>query len=163
MAFDAFLKVSAFPGESTDSAHKDEIELLSFSYGMDQPVGSNTSATGSNSATRVNPHDVRITKFVDFASTKLAFFCCSGEHIPTVTITVCRAGGDKQTYLTITLTDAMVSSVNCGGTAGGDSIPTEEVAFSYGSINWAYVKLTKEGKPDGGLNNGWSLRENKTL
>ena len=31
MAFDCFLKLEGIPGESTDSKHKDEIEVLSFS------------------------------------------------------------------------------------------------------------------------------------
>jgi type VI secretion system secreted protein Hcp len=35
-AFDYFLKIDGIPGESTDSKHKDEIDVLSWSWGETQ-------------------------------------------------------------------------------------------------------------------------------
>ena len=161
MAFDAYLKVDGIPGECTDDKHKDWVELLSFNYGMDQPVHSQTSAMGAMSAVRVNVHPVRVTKLIDFSSPKLYVACCSGQHIPNVVIEVCRAGGDKQKYLEIKMNDALVSSVNTGGAARGEDIPTEEVGFNFAKINWTYIKLTKEGKPAGNVAGGWDLAANK--
>ena len=46
MPFDAFLKVDGIDGESQDSKHKSEIELLSYSFGADQPA---TSSVGGGS------------------------------------------------------------------------------------------------------------------
>jgi type VI secretion system secreted protein Hcp len=163
MAFDAFMKISTIPGECTDDKHKDWIELLSFNYGMDQPTHSQTSAMGARSAVRVNVHETRITKLIDFASPKLAGACCTGEHIPEVTIEACRAGGDKQKYLEIKMTNVLVGSVNSGGAAKGEDIPTEEVALNFGTINWTYIKLTNEGKPSGNVSSGWDLVQNKKL
>ncbi len=37
MAVDMFLKIDGIPGESTDSKHKDWIEVLSYSFGASQP------------------------------------------------------------------------------------------------------------------------------
>ena len=37
MAYDSFLKIEGIKGESLDSKHKDEIEVLSFSWGATQP------------------------------------------------------------------------------------------------------------------------------
>ncbi len=36
MASDMFLKIDGIPGESTDKAHANEIEVLSFSWGIQQ-------------------------------------------------------------------------------------------------------------------------------
>ena len=38
MAFDAFIKLDGIAGESTDSKHKGEIEVLSFSWNIKQPI-----------------------------------------------------------------------------------------------------------------------------
>ena len=53
MAFDTFLKISTIPGESTDDKHKDWIEILSFSTGLDQPASGSVSSGGARSAERV--------------------------------------------------------------------------------------------------------------
>ena len=36
MAVDFFLKIDGIPGESTDAKHKDEIDVLSWSWGANQ-------------------------------------------------------------------------------------------------------------------------------
>jgi type VI secretion system secreted protein Hcp len=33
MAVDMFLKIDGIPGESTDASHRDEIDLLSYTWG----------------------------------------------------------------------------------------------------------------------------------
>jgi type VI secretion system secreted protein Hcp len=38
MALDMFCKIDGIDGESTDDAHADWIELLSYSHGVSQPV-----------------------------------------------------------------------------------------------------------------------------
>ena len=49
MAFDAFLKIDGIPGESTDSKHKDWIEVLSYSTGITQPTSGSASTGGGAS------------------------------------------------------------------------------------------------------------------
>ena len=36
MAVDVFLKIKGIPGESADSKHKNEIDVLSYSWGISQ-------------------------------------------------------------------------------------------------------------------------------
>ena len=52
MAFDAFLKIEGIPGESTDDKHKDQIEVLSFSWGVTQTQGAAASAHGGHTGQR---------------------------------------------------------------------------------------------------------------
>ena len=83
--FDCFLKIESIPGESKDSKHKDEIELLSINWGAAQ---SGTSGYGGGAgAGRVTMEDVQVTKRFDKASPKIMLACCNGEHI-----------GDKATW-----------------------------------------------------------------
>ena len=48
MAFDAFLKIEGIEGESTDKTHPGEIEIGSYSWGVEQPgsVGGGGGGTG---------------------------------------------------------------------------------------------------------------------
>jgi len=87
MAFDAFMKINGVVGESTDDQHKEWIELLSFSWGVQQPK-SVVSSAGSLAAERADFGDFSITKVIDKASPKLATACASGEHFSEVKIEV---------------------------------------------------------------------------
>ena len=89
MAVDAFLKLDGIDGESTDSAHQGEIDVLSWSWGA--------SATGSfgmgggGASGKASFADMSIAKLYDKASPndeKLA----DGTHIAEATL-VCPKGG----------------------------------------------------------------------
>jgi type VI secretion system secreted protein Hcp len=161
MPFDAFLKISTIPGESTDDKHKEWIETLSYSWGASQAMGGSASATGAHAGQRVDIQDFSITKRLDKASPKLFQACCAGEHIADVTMELCRAGGDKQKYMMFKFTDVMVSSVRPGGSAGGaDAIPLEEVSFRFSKVQLEYIPIDKTGKPQGAVPAGWDLTKN---
>ncbi|HQJ09058.1 MAG TPA: type VI secretion system tube protein Hcp, partial [Deltaproteobacteria bacterium] len=121
------------------------------------------SSGGSATAERCNHSDFSIVKTLDKASPKLALFCCNGSHINSVTIELCRAGGDKQKYMEYKLSDVIVSSVRPGGSAsGGETLPLEEVSFNYGKIEWTYTEMDKQsGKPKGNVKANWDLKANK--
>ncbi len=163
MAFDAFLKIDGIDGESTDDKHKDWIEVLSFSSGVSQTSTGSSSSGGARSAERCNHQDFSIVHTLDKASPKLALACCKGEHIPEVTVALCRATGDKQKYMEYKMTDVIVSSVRPGGSAqGGESLPLEEVSFNYSKIEWIYTATDhKTGKPAGDVKASWDLTANK--
>jgi len=162
MAFDAFLKIDGIPGESTDSKHKEWIEILSFHHGLSQPIVSEASSHGARSSGRVDIQDARITKAVDKATPKLALACCKGTHVATVAVEFCRAGGEKQKYLEYKLSDVLISSTSTGGTSkGNDALPLEEVSFRFGKIEWTYTQLDDKGSAKGNVAAQWSLVENK--
>ena len=47
MPSDVFLKVDGVEGESSDSKHKNEIEVLSFSWGVTQAITGTVSSSGT--------------------------------------------------------------------------------------------------------------------
>jgi type VI secretion system secreted protein Hcp len=164
MPFDAFLKVATIPGESTDSAHKEWIEVLSFSWGASQSMGGTTSATGAHAGQRVDISDFSIVHSLDKASPKLFQACCTGEHIAEVTLELCKAGGDKQKYMSYKFSDVMISSVRPGGSSqGGDALPLEEVSVRFGKVQLEYIPIDKTGKPQGTVPSGWDLASNKKV
>jgi len=162
MAFDAFLKVDGIPGESSDSAHAEWIEVLSYSSGVSQTASASASSGGGASSERADFQDFSIVKALDKASPKLAVACADGTHISEVILELCRAGGDKLKYMEYKLNDCIVSSVRPGGSSqGGETLPLEEVSFNYGKIQWTYTQQKRaDGSGGGNVAAGWDLEKN---
>ncbi|HEY2234779.1 MAG TPA: type VI secretion system tube protein Hcp [Candidatus Angelobacter sp.] len=157
-AVDYFLKLESVDGESQDSKHKNEIELLSWSFGATQ--GGTMAIGGGGGAGKVQMNDFHIVKQVCKASPKLLLACANGEHIPKAILVARKAGKEQQEYLKITLTDVLVSSYHTSG-SGQSGLPVDEISLNFGKIEVEY----KEQKPDGSLGGiiktGYDLKQNK--
>lgn len=151
MAVDMFLKIDGIPGESQKKGHKDEIDVLSFSFGAAQ-TGSFHHGGAGGGAGKAEIQDISIMKQVDKASPMLYKFCASGKHIKNIVIFAQKAGdGDNPlTYYTIKLEDVLVSSINNQGSSGGDMI-TESIAFNTAKLTFDYQAQNKEGGKEGGV------------
>ena len=174
MAFDAFLNIDGVPGESTDDKHKGWIEVLSFQHGESQPSSATASSAGGGTTERVTVEDLTITKHIDKASAKLHELCCNGKHVATVTLQLCRAGGDKVQYMEVKMEQVVISAMhaqglNAGAAAGtttkggnADNLPTESVSFNFGKIKWTYTQQKRaDGSGGGNVTGGWDLTANK--
>ncbi len=161
MAIDMFCKIDGIDGESTDDKHKNWIEILSYNWGVSQPV-SMASGTGGRTGGRADFQDFSVTKVIDKASPNLALHCANGKHIPKVVVELCLATEEKHTFMKYTMEDVVVSSVSPGGAAGGgESRPLESVTFNYGKIEWEYTPIDQTGKKGAAVKQGWDLEANK--
>jgi type VI secretion system secreted protein Hcp len=159
--FDAFLKVDGLDGESNDSKHKGELEILSFHWGVTQQITGTTSSSGTFTGQRADMSPLIITKQLDKASAKAAQACAAGDHFASAVLKLCRATGDKQPYMEYKLTDVLISSYRVGGASQGDGgVPLEEVAFNYGKIEMTYTQVDLKGKAGGNVTGGWDLKQN---
>lgn len=159
MASDMFFKIGDIKGESGDNSHKEEIEVMSFSYGASQ-TGTSSAGSGHGSG-KVSLSDLHFVKKVDKSSPVLFVKCCTGEHIKEAQLVVRKAGGTQLEYLKIKLTDVTVSSVRPGGSAHGDDIPMEEVSLNFTKIDITYQQQGADGKAQGGpVSGGWNLKTN---
>ena len=161
MAAEIFLQIDGIKGESTDSEHKDWIEILSFNHSISQPASATANSAGGGTTGRCQHQDYSITKYVDLASPKLYELASSGKHIKDVTIEMLRASGDKRVkYMVVKMEQVVISHV---APSGGGVFPTESVSFNYGTIKWTYTQQKRaDGSQGGNTAGGWSLVENKT-
>ena len=158
-----FVKIDGISGESRDKAHKDFIEILSFSTGVTQSGGA-ASAGGMRSTGKVDISDFTITKYVDAATPQLFMHACSGKHIPTVTIDLVKVGGDNQaTFLKYTLNDVTIGSLRTSGASAAEVRPTEEVALRFSKVTLEYTPQDPSGKPGGSIKAGWDATANKAV
>ncbi len=160
MAVDYFLKIKGIEGESFDAKHKNEIDVLSWSWGETQ---SGTHAVGGGGgAGKVNMQDFSFVMKVNKASPKLMLACANGEHIPEATLVCRKAGKEQQEFLTIKLSDCLVSSFQTGGSAGAD-FETESVSLNFAKIQYEYRAQKADGTLDGAIKAGYDLKQNKAI
>lgn len=164
-AVDMFMKIEGVPGESKDDAHSDEIDVLSWSWGMSQSGSFHTGGGGGSG--KVNVQDLSFTKNMGKASPSIMQFCCEGEHLSEAKLTFCRATStpEEHCYLEIKLTNVMITSVSYGGSSGEE--PTENVTLNFAKVKMEY----KPQRPDGEVPPGekefstsdWKLKGKKIL
>ena len=166
MAYDMFLQIQGIQGDSTDDKHGKWIEVESFHHGMSQASGGALSAQGAITGSRADHADFTVTKRLDGATPLLAQHVCTGKHIPEVKLEICRALGDKTTYMVYTLKDCIVSAVTPEGSkTSADPLPFEQISFRYGSIQWEYTPTdpTGGGKKGAPIRSGWSTLKNAPM
>lgn len=157
MAVDFLLKINGVDGESKISGHEGEIDVLAWSWGMSQ--AGTMHVGGGGGAGKVDVQDISLTKYVDKATPNLVKMCCNGKHFDEVLLTVRKAGGDVVDYLTIKMTDALVTSVNTGGSAGEERL-TENVTLNFAKYEMTYTPQEKTGAGGGGITVGWDIEAN---
>ena len=141
MAVDTFLKLAGIAGESDDARHKDEIDVLAWSWGVSEAHEGQTGAGAS--AGKPNFQDLAIKKLVGLASPLLLAATATGSHISGAVLTVRRAG-TPQDFLVIRMKNVRVTSVNLEEAKEEDR-PSERIMLNFGQIDFDYTLY----KPDG--------------
>jgi type VI secretion system secreted protein Hcp len=158
MATDIFAKIGTIKGESQDAKHKDEIEVLSWSWGVAQ--SGTTSYGGGAGSGKATFHDFVITHHLDKASPNLLMACASGEHIKEATITQRKAGKDQQEFLIIKMTDILITGVSSGG-SGDAGILSEQFTMQAAKIDLEYKPQKADGSLEAGLHFKYDIKQNK--
>lgn len=164
MAVDMYMKISgnnAIEGDCTDDKHQKWIQIHSYNHGLTQMGGGDSSGQGHLTGGRADHSDVSILKNLDSSSPLLAEACCKGHSVGQVDIEVCRAMGEKTTFMVVTLVNAVISGF--AASAGGE-LPTESVSFRYEEIKWKYTPTDTNGNQTGAaIGRGWSTKTNKPV
>lgn len=114
MAVDMFIKIQDIKGEAQDKKHKDEIDVLAWSFGVSQS-GTTHMGQGSGGG-KASFQDLSFTKYVDKSTPVLMLHCANGKHIPEATLYCRKAAGDEPLeYITFVMKDIIVSSISSGG------------------------------------------------
>ncbi len=154
MAVDFFLKLDGINGESQDENHKNEIQLMSWSWGASQT--SSVAGTGGSGAGKANLADLSIMKYVDTATTPLLKSLIAGTHIATGVLSAVKAGATGP-FVTVNLGELFVTSVQ---TSGSSEVPMESVSFSYNTIKIEYFTQDDKGVLTSAGSTGYDLKTN---
>ena len=130
-ASNIILKISGIDGESLIEGHEDEIDILTWSWGI-----SNSSQNIVGSGRGANHASVKplvVTKYIDKASPDLALMVLTGEFIAKATLVVRKAGESPLDYLKITMSNVEIANFSTGGSGGEDRL-TESISMVFSKV-----------------------------
>jgi type VI secretion system secreted protein Hcp len=156
MASDIFAKIGDIKGESLDDKHKDEIEVLSFSWGV---TNAQVMSGGGAAAGKATFHDLTIVHSLDKASPSLLKACATGTHIKDAIITHRKAGKGQQEYLIVKLNDVIITGVTHGGSTGQPI--SENVTLAFAKVDLQYQPQKPDGSLDAGIHFKYDIKSNK--
>ncbi len=154
---DIFAKIGDIKGESADAKHKDEIEILSLSWGV---THAEAVTTGGGAGTgKPTFQDLVFLHSIDKASPSLLRACAIGEHIKDATITQRKPGKNQPDYLVIKLSDVIVTGVMLSDPGGAAS--AENVSLAFARVVLAYSPQKPDGSLDAAIHFKYDLKANK--
>ena len=156
MAADIFAKLGDIKGESFDDKHKDEIEVMSFSWGV---TSQNTPGAPGPAAGKPAFHDLSITHRIDKASPLLLKACATGTVLKEATITHRKAGKGQQEFMIVKMNDVIITGVQHGG---GEET-AETVVLRFAKVALEYRPQKADGSMDPGIHFKYDLKTNKTF
>lgn len=159
MSTNMHLKIDSIPGESRKKGHEDQIEVLSWAFGMDQQAS--VGHGHGSGAGRVQVRDLILTKYLCKADTALMQHCCNGKHIPEITLYCEKAGGDSTVeYVKIVCKQVLVTNHTVTGAIGGDAV-TVDLALNFSEYVFTYTQQEKEGNGGAAVTQGWNISVNE--
>lgn len=141
-ATDYFLMLDGIEGESMVPGFEGQLEIESWSWGASNQ-GTHAGG-GGGGAGKVSMQDFHFVVKSSKASPKLFLSCATGQHIKEAKLTVRKAGGDQQEYMTVKFTDLLVSSYQTGGSSG-DVVPTDQISLNFAKVEYSVRPIMADG------------------
>jgi type VI secretion system secreted protein Hcp len=137
-AVDIFLKIAGITGGSADSTHRNEIDVLSWSWGT-------STGTGKTKGGAVPPaciQDLTFLKRFDVASPQLIMNSITGTVAANAVMTLRRAGDRQQEFATLTMTNVTVVADQISESTED---PLESVVLHFTSMHGEYRSQDAQG------------------
>jgi type VI secretion system secreted protein Hcp len=152
MAFDICIKIGTIPGEYATEGHADEIEVLSWHWGLTQSSSAHHGKGGG--AGSANVHDLTIKKYVDKASPTLVEQCFHGINQTEAILCVRKAGDTSgMDFIKITMSGVVyITSVQTGEALPNDMYG-ETVTLNFSDVKFEY-KVQQDDHSDGPVTTG---------
>jgi len=153
-----FLTIDGIKGESTDSKHAGAIDIQSFSFGV---TNSGSAHVGGGLGTgKASFSSFKFNKLYDSSSPALFEGTATGEHFKAATFTFRRTGAEQADFLTIKLSDVLITGYQQGGTKEPPLL--EAVSVDASKIAIEYRPQRADGSLGSPITTGYSVTENKT-
>lgn len=138
-----FLKLQGVTGESGDAEHKGEIEVVSWSWGMQ----TSTSAATGQAQGRTTVSELQVVKRVDQSTPTLMMYVRQNRLVPSAKLTVRKAGQTPLEYFTIEMERVRVTSIK---TESEGTELVERVSLGFAKVLVAYTPQGAGGGRGGG-------------
>jgi type VI secretion system secreted protein Hcp len=150
-AQDMFLKLDGIKGESADSRHAGEIDVLTWNWGAAQATATGNKLAGTG---RAAVNALVLTKFIDVSSPRLFESVMQGKHITEAVLVVRKAGAKPLEFIRIRLREVLVVSIKTSGNV--NDRPTEEVSLQFSSAEYSYSPQKADGSAGPAITYTWT-------
>lgn len=138
-ALTGYLKIPDIPGESQRAEHEDEIDI----HGISWNVQADSAEAGSGrTSSRAKFSAITVLKNYDSSSPYLFLSTAQRKSFDEITLTLASQSqdGGPFTYLTVTLTNCVLTNYEVNGDLSSNDRPSEEVSIIYETINIKYTQ-----------------------
>lgn len=150
---DMFLKVEGtrsgpIKGEACDESHRDEIDIVSWSWGIRAQTGMGAGGT----ATKATLRELNFVKAVDSSSCALMNAMRNNDPLKSVVLTCRKAGSSAMEYLKVTIKGGRITALDVESGGGDDPAElVERISMSYDKISIEYTPQGGDGQRRGGM------------
>jgi type VI secretion system secreted protein Hcp len=153
-ATDMFLKLDGIQGESKDSKHKGEIDVLAWSWGASR--GPASDKKNADPSAGLSIQNLSLTKFVDKSTPEVLEKLLTGDSIATGKLTVRKAGENPVEYIKFCMEGVDVTSQSGGGSGGEDRL-TENITLHFNQFRYQYTPQNASGQAGSPIFTGWDV------
>ena len=154
---DIYCKIAGVEGEAQDSKHKGWMHVESIAGGVAN-AGAFAYGGGGGSG-KAQWQDITIRGRFDKCFSTLMKKCASGEHIASVEISACKAGGEQQEFLNVKMENVLISSLNLSGAESTE--PMYDCGFNFQKIKVESKSQSNTGSMGGAVVAEWVVKLNK--
>jgi type VI secretion system secreted protein Hcp len=140
-AVDTFLKIGDIKGESTDIGHKDEIEILSWSWG----ASTGTARTRRGLLPAACIQDLSLMKLIDSATPPVILNSVTGVVTPEAVLTMRKAGESPLEFLILRMSNVRVVSYQISASS---EVPVESLVLHFESMRGEYRRQKADGSAE---------------
>lgn len=136
--YEVHLNLGSVQGESSSKAHPNEIEVISFSWGLSNSA-IRSAQGGTTKGGKVSINEITLVKHTDKSTPLLVNAVASCQTFPTATISLSKSTGGKkpEDYFIIKMNNAYISSLQLSSPAA-EALGTETVSLNFQKITMDY-------------------------
>jgi type VI secretion system secreted protein Hcp len=140
-----FLKLQGVTGEAVDAEHKGEIDIVSWSWGMQGAV----SVASGMPQGKGSLSELQVVKRVDQSTPTLMSFLRNHKLVDKAQLTIRKAGQTPLEYLRIELENVRITSLQTGS-EGPELV--DRVSLGFQKVRVSYIPQSATGARAGGAN-----------
>lgn len=158
MAVDMFMKIDDIKGESSDNSHKDEIDVMSWQWGIAQ-IGSSQIGGGSG-AGKASVNDLTFVTHVEKSTAPLLKMSFAGTSFKKAQLVMRKAGGKPLEYMKIVMSNGLISNVSLSGSGSDTQMVT--VSLNFGKVDITYTPQAPDGSPGADISASLDISGNQS-
>lgn len=151
---DCYVKIDGIEGESKHKGAEGQIEVQGFEWQVSN--ASNPTTGGGSGIGKATPGAFMFKHLYDKAAPTIQKSCATGKHIASVKFTMSKSGDGQKEFLTVTMKQVTVSSVDMKCDERG--YPENTVELSFADIEFEYKPQDDKGALGGAVKFGWDVR-----